>query len=82
MTIRHGLCFAASSYPQNRTDERRQRGYELDRALQAARALQARLEMLGDRAGDVAAIRVLRDSLTRDLIAAVAGEGRSESQAT
>ena len=47
--------------------ERRQRAHELEAALTAARALQARLEMLGDRVADVAVVRSLRDSLARDL---------------
>ncbi len=50
-----------------RLQERRQREYELDKALAAARALQARLELLGDRAHDVAVVHSLRDSLARDL---------------
>lgn len=45
----------------------RQREHELNAALDAARKLQARLEMLGDRAADVAVVRSLRDSLARDL---------------
>lgn len=45
----------------------RQREHELNEALAAARKLQARLEMLGDRAADVQAVRSLRDSLARDL---------------
>lgn len=45
-----------------------QREHEVNRALEAARLLQARLEMLGDRAADVAAIRRLRDSLAGDLV--------------
>lgn len=48
-------------------DERRQREHELTDALTAARALQARLELLGDRAADVAVVRSLRDSLARNL---------------
>lgn len=52
-----------------RLQERRQREYELDKALVAARALQARLELLGDRAHDVALVHSLRDSLARDLAA-------------
>lgn len=47
--------------------ERRQREHELSEALAAARTLQARLELLGDRAADVAVVRALRDSLARDL---------------
>jgi hypothetical protein len=47
--------------------ERRQREHELSRALEAARTLQERLELLGDRASDVAVVRSLRDSLARDL---------------
>lgn len=50
-------------------DERRQREHELSEALTAARALQARLELLGDRAADAAVVRSLRDSLARDLAA-------------
>lgn len=47
--------------------ERRQRAHELEQALAAARALQARLELLGDRSADVRVARSLRDSLARDL---------------
>lgn len=50
-----------------RAAERRQRAHELNEALTAARALQARLELLGDRAADAAVVRSLRDSLARDL---------------
>lgn len=49
-------------------DERRQRAWELERALEAARVLQARLELLGDRALDVAVIVSLRHSLARELV--------------
>lgn len=48
--------------------ERIQRDHELDEALKAARHLQARLEMLGDRAGEVAWIRALRDDLSDELV--------------
>ena len=51
------------------TQQRTQREHELNRALEAARTLQARLELLGDRAADVAVVRSLRDSLARDLAA-------------
>lgn len=47
--------------------ERIQRAHELDTALTLARALQARLEMLGDRAADVKVVESLRNSLARDL---------------
>lgn len=47
--------------------ERRQREHELNGALEAARLLQARLELLADRAADVAVVRSLRDSLARDM---------------
>ena len=47
--------------------ERIQRTYELNRALEAARTLEARLELLGDRRGDVEVVRSLRNSLARDL---------------
>jgi hypothetical protein len=53
--------------------ERVQRDHELNRALEAARTLQGRLEMLGDRAADVAIIRSLRDSLARDQLDAERG---------
>jgi hypothetical protein len=49
--------------------ERRQREYELDAALRAARVLQAMLEILDDRSFDVAVVRSLRDSLARDIAA-------------
>lgn len=52
---------------RERAADRRQRGHELNEALTAARTLQARLELLGDRAVDVAVVRSLRDSLARDL---------------
>lgn len=52
---------------RRRSQERRQREHELNRALEAARTLQERLEMLGDRRGDVAVIVSLRDSLARDM---------------
>ena len=67
MSIRSAPGRAQPGYPHS--DERIQREHELNRALEAARSLQARLEMLGDRAGDVRVIRSLRDSLTRDLAA-------------
>jgi hypothetical protein len=46
-----------------------QRAHDLTEALTAARKLQARLEMLGDRAADVAVVRSLCNSLARDLAA-------------
>lgn len=52
-------------HPEDR--EAVQREHELTRALEAARTLQERLEMLGDRANDVAIIVSLRNSLGRDL---------------
>lgn len=52
----------------------RQREHELTEALTAARSLQARLEMLGDRPDDVRAIHGLRDRLAAD-VAALAPEG-------
>ncbi len=50
-----------------RTPEQVQREHELNEALAAARTLQNRLEMLGDRPVDVRAIRVLRDDLMTEL---------------
>lgn len=47
--------------------ERIQRGWELGRALEAARTLEARLELLGDRRPDVEAVRGIRNSLAGDL---------------
>lgn len=47
--------------------ERAQRAHELETTLTLARALQARLEMLGDRAADVKVVESLRNSLARDL---------------
>lgn len=68
MTIRQGRRFAAPSCAHSHAaDERCQREFELNEALKAARALQARLELLGDRAADVAIVRSMRDSLARDL---------------
>lgn len=52
---------------RERATDRRQREHELNEALTAARALQARLELLRDRAADVAVVRSLRDSLARNL---------------
>lgn len=52
-------------------DRRRiQRAWELSEALDAARRLQARLELLGDHADDVRAVHELRDRLA----AALGGE--------
>lgn len=67
MTLRRPGSAAPATYPQDSGDLRRQREFELAKALSAARQLQARLEMLGDRAADVAVVRSLRDSLARDL---------------
>lgn len=47
--------------------DRRQREFELHKALTTARQLTERLEMLGDRQRDVAVIRSLRNSLAHDL---------------
>lgn len=60
--------------------ERRQREHELGEALTAARALQARLELLGDRDPDVAVIRSLRDGLARDLALLAEVTGVSEGR--
>lgn len=60
--------------------DRRQREHELNAALTAARALQARLEMLGDRDPDVAVVRSLRDSLARDLALLAEVTGVSEGR--
>jgi hypothetical protein len=65
MTVRQ----SAAARPPDPAAERRQREFELGKAIEAARALQARLELLGDRAADVAVVRSLRDSLARDLVA-------------
>jgi hypothetical protein len=48
-------------------DERRQRAWELERALRAARTLQERLELLLDHPADVRDIHELRDRLAREL---------------
>jgi hypothetical protein len=50
-----------------RSPEQIQREHELNEALEAARSLQARLEMLGDRPEDVRSIRRLRDELVRGI---------------
>lgn len=62
-----------------RNPHRIQREHELAKALEAARHLQAWLEMLGDRRADVEAIRLLRDSLATDLVDPSAGQGPSLS---
>jgi len=49
-------------------EERRQREHELTEALLAARHLQARLEMLGDRREAVREIVLLRNELAFDLV--------------
>lgn len=73
MTIRQRGLAAATSSPQDSSTvgpiERRQREWELSEAVSAARSLQARLELVGDRQRDVAVIHSLRDSLARDLAA-------------
>jgi hypothetical protein len=56
-----------SPWPAPGALERRQREWEIAKALEEARALQSRLEMLGDRSFDVQIIRSLRDSLAREL---------------
>lgn len=48
--------------------ERIQREHELHRALQAARTLQERLELLGDRDYLVRIVREMRDGLAADLV--------------
>lgn len=53
--------------PAAPSHERIQREHELNRALEAARALQARLEMLGDWPDDVRCVRALRDRLAERL---------------
>lgn len=60
-------------YP--RTAEQIQREHELNGALEAARTLQARLEMLGDRHASVRWLRTLRNDLATEL-------GRLEPNAT
>lgn len=47
--------------------ERIQREHELSTALEAARHLQARLELLGDRVASVRWLRTLRDDLATEL---------------
>lgn len=63
------LHSAARPRPSSPDFERVQREHELNGALVTARTLQARLEILGDRALDVAVIVSLRHSLARDLVA-------------
>jgi hypothetical protein len=58
---------SAAVRPADPAHERIQREHELNAALTAARVLQGRLEMLGDREADVRIVRSLRDSLSRDL---------------
>jgi hypothetical protein len=66
MTVRQ----SAAARPPNHTAEQRQREHELVEALLAARHLQARLEMLGDRLDDVRATVELRHSLAAQLAGA------------
>ncbi len=47
--------------------ERRQREFELQRALEAARLLQGRLELLLDHPDDVRYVRELRDRLAGEI---------------
>ena len=47
--------------------ERVQREHELHNALEAARTLQARLELLGDRQASVRWLRTLRDDLAAQI---------------
>lgn len=65
MSIRSVPGRSLPGYP--RSAERIQREHELATALDAVRHAQARLELLGDRRADVEAMRLLRDSLARDL---------------
>lgn len=51
----------------NPAHERIQREHELNRALEAARSLQARLEMLGDRQANVRSVRRLRDEIAGEI---------------
>lgn len=80
MTLRRGGPAAPAAYPQSagesraRSPEIVQREHELNEALTAARALQARLEMLGDRPHAVNIVRHLRDGLATDL-AELGGQG-------
>jgi hypothetical protein len=53
--------------------DRRQREHELTEALTAARHLQARLEMLGDRQAEVRELLLLRNDLATEL-AGLAGD--------
>lgn len=55
------------AWPAPNDLDRRQREFELHQALVAARKLQERLEMLGDRRIDVRVIQSLRNSLAADL---------------
>lgn len=67
MTDRRAIVSAfpfGSAQPQ---PERRQLEHELNGALEAARTLQARLEMIGTRADDVRSVRRLRDDLADEL---------------
>lgn len=50
-----------------RTPEQVQREHELSMAIEAARALQNRLEMLGDRQASIGWLRNLRNDLTTEL---------------
>lgn len=53
--------------PPTRTPEQVQREHELNKALEAARLLQERLEMLGDRQASVRWLRTLRNDLTTEI---------------
>lgn len=57
----------AAPRPHDPAQERIQREHELAKALEAGRALQARLEMLGDRPDDVRWVRQLRDDLAQQM---------------
>lgn len=67
MTVRQSAVTVKRSSAPDPSLERIQREHELSRALEAARTLQARLEMIGDRADDARSVRRLRDDLAHEL---------------
>lgn len=56
-----------AALPPSPSALRIQREHELNAALEAARSLQARLEMLGDRDADARWVRQLRDDMAQEV---------------
>lgn len=57
----------AAARPVSPAHERTQREHELSRALEAARTLRSRLELLGDHTADIRSVHDLQDRLAAEI---------------